>query len=131
MRYPFKSSVWSDGRATEIAQFQPILSKTEPSQARQTPLFPYRSVIPDISLFLLIIWFLMVWEIITFPFFRELLKSCRQNLPAVKASKLPCCNCQFFNKNPYLKCAVHPTIVMTEAAIDCPDSCSRTNCPGS
>jgi hypothetical protein len=35
--------------------------------------------------------------------------------------QLPCRNCQFFSKNPYLKCAVHPCIALTEKANNCSD----------
>jgi hypothetical protein len=34
---------------------------------------------------------------------------------------IPCRNCRFFNRNSYLKCAVHPTKVMQQAAIGCSD----------
>jgi hypothetical protein len=33
--------------------------------------------------------------------------------------KVPCKNCQFFCNNHYLKCAVKPDIVLTEAAMQC------------
>jgi hypothetical protein len=36
-------------------------------------------------------------------------------------TKIPCCDCQYFINNSYLKCAVHPITAMTEAAIDCSD----------
>lgn len=35
--------------------------------------------------------------------------------------RLPCRNCQFFTNNAYLKCAVNPTLVLTEKAFDCSD----------
>jgi len=35
--------------------------------------------------------------------------------------QLPCRNCQFFSKNPYLKCAVHPCIALTKKASNCSD----------
>jgi len=35
----------------------------------------------------------------------------------------PCPSCQFFSKNVYLKCAVRPTDVLTDRAIDCADYC--------
>lgn len=44
--------------------------------------------------------------------------------PPIKASepqKFPCRNCQFFNSNYHLKCAVRPTDVLTDNAIDCRD----------
>lgn len=37
-------------------------------------------------------------------------------LPQVK-----CEGCQYFNNSLYLKCAIHPTSVMTSEAIDCQD----------
>jgi hypothetical protein len=36
-------------------------------------------------------------------------------------NKLPCQNCEFFCSNNYLKCAVQPLMVMTEAAKNCSD----------
>lgn len=34
---------------------------------------------------------------------------------------IPCHNCRFSSRNPYLKCAVHPTKAMKKAAIGCSD----------
>ena len=36
-------------------------------------------------------------------------------------SQSPCRKCRFFTNNHYLKCAVHPTIVLTKEASNCPD----------
>jgi len=36
-------------------------------------------------------------------------------------NKLPCQNCEYFCSNNYLKCAVQPSMVMTEAAKNCSD----------
>ena len=33
--------------------------------------------------------------------------------------EVPCYHCRYFNNNPYLKCALHPTNVLTEGLIDC------------
>ena len=35
--------------------------------------------------------------------------------------KIPCTNCQYFNGNIYLKCAVQPSKVMSDQAKDCSD----------
>ncbi len=35
--------------------------------------------------------------------------------------RVRCRNCTFFKDNPYLKCAVHPTIALTPKALDCSD----------
>ena len=35
--------------------------------------------------------------------------------------QVPCNNCRFFTNNQYLKCAVHPSTVLKQQAINCPD----------
>jgi hypothetical protein len=40
---------------------------------------------------------------------------------AQKMHRIPCSKCKFFTANYQLKCTVHPTEALTEAAIDCPD----------
>lgn len=39
--------------------------------------------------------------------------------------KVPCRNCRYFKDNRYLNCAVHPSTVLTEQALNCPDYCSN------
>ncbi|MDF5729922.1 MAG: hypothetical protein PUP92_18400, partial [Rhizonema sp. PD38] len=39
----------------------------------------------------------------------------------------PCINCHFFNKNQYLRCAVHPLIVSTKQALNCSDYCHKSS----
>lgn len=33
----------------------------------------------------------------------------------------PCRGCHYFDSNPYLRCTVNPTTVLTEEAVDCSD----------
>ena len=40
---------------------------------------------------------------------------------------VPCRNCHFFSLNPYIKCAVHPSTVLTKQAIDCLDYCPHND----
>jgi hypothetical protein len=40
-------------------------------------------------------------------------------------NKLPCRNCQFYSNNHYLKCAVNPSLVLTEEAKDCSEYISN------
>lgn len=40
-------------------------------------------------------------------------------------NQIPCKNCKFFANNPHLKCAIHPSLVLTEQAVDCADYCQR------
>jgi hypothetical protein len=35
--------------------------------------------------------------------------------------QIPCSHCRFFVNSPYLKCPIHPTIALSEQAIDCRD----------
>jgi len=35
--------------------------------------------------------------------------------------RIPCADCQYFTNNPLLKCPIHPSDALSEAAIDCPD----------
>jgi hypothetical protein len=48
----------------------------------------------------------------------------RQQVYTVKpGDKIICPGCEYFNSNLYLKCAIHPSTVLTEQAIDCADYC--------
>lgn len=38
---------------------------------------------------------------------------------------MPCPKCRFFNNNPHLRCAVHPTVTMTDRASSCVDYTPR------
>lgn len=40
-------------------------------------------------------------------------------------SQAPCKNCKFYHRDPHLKCAVHPSLVMTDLARDCIDYCEE------
>lgn len=58
--------------------------------------------------------------------FREMIALIHRTLiTAQRMHQIPCLQCQFFSGSRYLKCALHPTEAMTEAAINCPDYRSR------
>jgi len=40
-------------------------------------------------------------------------------------NQVPCRTCQFFTNNQYLKCAVHPSTVLKQQAINCSDYWSQ------
>lgn len=53
-------------------------------------------------------------------------KNLRYKLNSIKCShQIPCYNCKFYNKNPYLKCAVHPSEALSERAVNCSDYCPQ------
>lgn len=45
----------------------------------------------------------------------------RKYLDAQSSEHIPCRECQFFKDNHYLRCAIHPSIVMTKQSINCLD----------
>jgi hypothetical protein len=45
---------------------------------------------------------------------------------AKRMHRIPCAGCQFFTNDHRLKCPVHPTKALSEAAINCPDYESLT-----
>lgn len=68
--------------------------------------------------FLLIVWILLFIRQVNFW------KSVRNRIATVKCiHQVPCYNCQFFKNNPYLKCAVQPSKVLSSDAMECPDYC--------
>jgi hypothetical protein len=52
--------------------------------------------------------------------------SAKERRPAAKIqpdSAVKCQSCKYFDRNLYLNCALHPSLVMTEEAVDCIDYC--------
>lgn len=50
----------------------------------------------------------------------------RRQRSSKTAQKNTACNrCQYFNNNLYLKCALHPSTVLTEDSNDCKDYCPK------
>lgn len=45
----------------------------------------------------------------------------RKHAHAQSCEHIPCLNCRFFKDSQYLRCAVHPSTVLTKQAIDCLD----------
>jgi hypothetical protein len=76
--------------------------------------------IPDLALSLAPLGFIFVWAIFLLLFHK--IRTNADDKVCIKnkiLQKVPCKKCQFFANNHYLKCAVKPDSVLTEAAIDC------------
>ncbi len=43
-----------------------------------------------------------------------------------RSSKAICHSCEYFNNNLYLNCALHPSTVLTDSAVDCIDYCPNS-----
>ncbi|UBF28633.1 hypothetical protein K9N68_12570 [Kovacikia minuta CCNUW1] len=76
-------------------------------------------LVPLCFVFAWVIVILMVWSI--WAAMRDTVARARQ------MHQIPCANCQFFTRDYHLKCTVHPSIALTEDAIDCPDFKSPGN----
>ena len=49
----------------------------------------------------------------------------KSSLSTRRFSQVPCRKCKFLANNQYLKCAVHPSKVLTAQAVNCTDYCSK------
>ena len=76
----------------------------------------------DGIVFLVPVGFMVLWSIAAI-FFLGLPKVVGQQESRLhyRLHQLPCYRCRFFSHNPYLKCPVRPTTVMTKDALDCSD----------
>lgn len=67
------------------------------------------------------IYFVMGWAILCLMV-SIILTGARAEIFALdRLHQVPCRNCKFFSRNPYLKCAIHPCIALTEKASNCSD----------
>ncbi|MEH2359551.1 hypothetical protein [Nostoc sp.] len=92
---------------------------------------PHQGDIPFVAVFLAHISFMIVWGIVVFlvSYACKALEDPPENAAQDKdeivsikhLQQHPCKNCQFFNNNHYLKCAVHPAIALTLQALNCSD----------
>ncbi|WP_392533471.1 hypothetical protein [Nostoc sp. C117] len=88
---------------------------------------PQHGDIPFLAVFLAHISFLLVWGIVVYlvSYFCKSLENATQNKDEIVSTKHldqhPCKNCQFFNNNYYLKCAVNPSTTLTKEALNCSD----------
>ena len=55
------------------------------------------------------------------PIYAYISKQRQHKFSIKQDSKVACNHCQYFSSNPYVQCALHPVVVMTEQAIDCKD----------
>ncbi len=99
-----------------------FLSKAPVSEAplREAPINGV--TVPDQGLVLVPICFVLLGWLLVLLVRLHLWKTVRNRVDTVKSfEKIPCLNCQFFKNNPYLKCAIHPSTVLSAEALNCPD----------
>ncbi len=80
------------------------------------------SITPDGAMLLAPICFLAMTCVIMFLKLSNACKPAQNRSTTLKSlHQVPCKNCRFFTDNQYLKCAVHPSTVLKQQAINCPD----------
>jgi hypothetical protein len=67
--------------------------------------------------------------VIAKPFLVDLIKYLRSVAQLKSRPRISCSHCHYFGQNPYLKCALHPTTVLTEQAVDCRDYTAQNMVP--
>ena len=69
-----------------------------------------------------------IWVIALFIFLPNIRKFSRHGKVAIfSLQQVPCKKCQFFVDNNYLRCAVHPSIVLTKQSLNCSDYCPKSS----
>jgi hypothetical protein len=102
---------------------QSILVEDKLATETHNDIKPIVGDIPFGVLLLAPICFMIAWAIVILI----VLKLCqlvgdKNEIISIKNSQQHRCeNCRFFNKNYYLKCAVHPSIALTKQALHCSD----------
>lgn len=78
------------------------------------------SNVPDIVVSLTPVGLLISW-IVFFLLLQKIRRALDNKMVFTVKSlhKVPCKNCQFYSNNNYLKCAVNPSLVLTEEAKNC------------
>lgn len=75
----------------------------------------------DAAMVMIPICFVAVWAAVVCVI-SNTWKVSRKEVESNKSmAQSPCKKCRFFNSNPYVKCAVNPSLAMTTAATDCTD----------
>jgi hypothetical protein len=100
---------------------QPIVQKSSNITTGQASNSIPASDLTWLVLMMLVMLSAVVAQIYAYiPKFRQ-----RQSSKMTQRHETTCHRCKYFHNNLYLKCALHPDTVLTEASIDCTDYCSK------
>ncbi|MDF5717037.1 MAG: hypothetical protein PUP93_25005 [Rhizonema sp. NSF051] len=96
--------------------------KTEEVRTTDNTAKPQINLIPYAPLLFASICLIVSWRIAVVISRLSVRKSPQNGkLPINRFQEIPCCNCQFFQENHYLNCAVQPSVVLTKQALNCSD----------
>lgn len=94
----------------QLSQSKPKIEQAQPNEL----------TIPDVVISLSPLGFIFGW-IVFFIALRKIrtFLDTKMVFTIKGLDKVPCKNCKFYSNNHYLKCAVNPSIVLTEEAMNC------------
>lgn len=112
---------------------------TEPSGKKTTGTILDEAAISDGAMFLISFTLMLVWAIVAFRLSKATFRFSNVALRPLEFwevtgdematiehfHQLPCRNCRYFSNNPYLKCAIQPSIALTLQALNCSDYCPQ------
>ncbi|WP_017651428.1 hypothetical protein [Fortiea contorta] len=100
---------------------QVIRSEVRQHQGKQEGL-----TIPVVAVYLSPLGFMFVWVVffLILQKIRNMIEN-KMTFTMKTSHKVPCKNCKYYANNHYIKCAVQPSIVLTEAAQDCSEYSSK------
>ncbi|MEH2067527.1 MAG: hypothetical protein V7K47_05050 [Nostoc sp.] len=96
------------------------LHQVIPSEIKKQQTPTKELTIPDLAISLSPLGFIVGWVVfLTMLQKIQSLLNSKVAFPITISHKVPCKNCRFYSNNNYLKCAVNPSIVLTEEAMNC------------
>lgn len=103
-----------------------VVQNNDVTQTNQTNAKPLRGITSDYIMFWGIFGFIICWAAIFFMLSKRARFTRKEIAVNIKTTEqIPCKNCKFYSNDPHLKCAVNPSVVLTEQAIDCSDYCVK------
>jgi hypothetical protein len=66
-----------------------------------------------------------IFLLLLLPMFKAIFHSKEVPVTVRPTDRVPCRHCRFYSSNPILKCAIHPSKVLTPDVIHCPDYCFK------
>lgn len=79
------------------------------------------AAIQDAALLLIPLCFVAIWAAVVCMISDTWKLNRKEMNQAKQLGQLPCKKCKFYNNNPYVKCAVNPSLALTKEAEDCGD----------
>lgn len=78
-------------------------------------------LVQSIQPFLVPLCFVTAWVVMGMAIW-NIVATVRDGVAQAKQMhQIPCANCTYFTNSHFLKCPIHPTLALSEEAINCPD----------